>query len=147
MSKLVAELLMVFGGVLAGVMVWKIITGLQAKNWPTVPGSVIDSQVTMHYDDDGDRMYGAAVSYHYSVDGLAYSSNKRTFADYNSSNRRRAEKIVAQYAPGTSVQVYYRPDDPEDAVLEPGTNATMFLLLLVPLIFLGLGAAGLLGLI
>jgi len=147
MSKLVAEILLIFGGVIAGVIAWMIVKGMRAKNWPTTSGSVIDSQITMHYNDDGDRMYGAAVSYQYAVDGLEYSSDKRTFADYNSSSRQRAEKIVAQYAPGTAVQVYFRPDDPGDAVLEPGTNVTMFLFLLLPLIFMGIGVAGLLGLI
>lgn len=147
MSKIAAEICLVVGVITAGAIVWKLIKGLKAKNWPTASGSVVDSQITMHYDDDGDRMYGTAITYRYAVDGLDYSGNKRTFVEYSSNNRNRAENIVAMYAPEMPVQVFYNPEDPEEAVLEPGTNGGMFLVLLVPLIFIGLGVAGLLGLI
>ncbi len=147
MSKIAAEIFLVLGVITAGALVWKLIKGMKAKNWPTAPGNVVDSQITMHYDDDGDRMYGTAITYRYTVDGLEYSGNKRTFVEYSSNNKQRAENIVTMYAPETPVQVYYSPDDPEDLVLEPGTNATMFLVLLVPLFFIGFGVAGLLGLI
>jgi Protein of unknown function (DUF3592) len=150
MPILVAEIFLILGVIIAGVMLWQLIKGMKSKNWPTAPGQVVASQVTVNvsYDDDGDRSttYGADIMYRYAVDGYEYSGNRRTFTDYKSSNRNRAEKIVAQYAPGTAIQTYYHPDDPEDSVLEPGTNAVSFLLLLLPLIFIGVGVAGLLGL-
>jgi hypothetical protein len=151
MSKLVAEIFLFLGVVVAGAILWNLIKGMKAKNWPAAPGQVVASQVTVNvsYDDDGDRSttYGADIMYRYTVDGYEYNGNRRTFADYKSSNRNRAEKIVGQYAPATDVPVYYRPDDPEESVLEPGVNAVSFLLLLLPLVFVGIGVAGLLGLL
>jgi Protein of unknown function (DUF3592) len=145
MPKLVSEIFLIVGVILGGFLFWQVLKGLKAKNWPTVSGKVADSKVTMHYDDEGDRMYGSFVSYLYNVDGLAYNGDKRSFGDYSSNNRQRAEKIVARYMPGTDVKVYYRPDDPEDSVLEPGTNMVMVLFLLLPAVFLVVGVLGLLG--
>ena len=147
MSKIAAEIFLVVGVVVGALLVWQLIKGMRSKNWPTAPGSVIDAQITMHYDDDGDRMYGASIHYRYTVDGLEYSGDKRTFGDFSSNNRRRAENIVGQYPSGSAVQVYHHPDDPEDSVLEPGTKGQSFLFLLLPLIFIGLGVAGFLGLL
>jgi nitrate reductase NapE component len=41
--------------------------------------------------------------------------------------------------------VYYHPDDPEDAVLEPGANIVPFLFLALGLLVIGIGVIGLLG--
>ena len=149
MPKLVSEIFLIVGVILGGFLLWQVLKGLKAKNWPTVLGKVLASRVTtsVSYDDDGDRSitYGAEVSYRYVVEGFEYNGNRRSFADYSSSSIRRAEKIVAQYMPGTEVTVYYRPDEPDESVLEPGTNMVMFVFLLLPAIFLVIGVLGLLG--
>ena len=149
MTKLVAEIFLIVGVLLGGFLLWQLIKGMKAKNWPTAQGRVIDSRVStsVSYDDDGDRSttYGAEISYSYDIDGYEYSGHRRSFSDFSSSNRRRAEKIVARYAPGTNMPVYYRPDDPEESVLEPGINLVSVLFLLLPAIFLVIGVLGLVG--
>ena len=149
MSNIVFEIFLIVGVVLGGFLLWQLIKGMKAKNWPTAQGRVVDSRVSTSYsyDDDGDRSttYGAEISYRYDIDGSEYSGHRRTFSDFSSSNRRRAEKIVAQYMPGTDVPVYYRPDDPEESVLEPGINVVSVLFLLLPGIFVVIGVSGLLG--
>ena len=147
MSKTAAAIFLIVGVGLGAFMVLNLIRGRRSRNWPTVPGVMMDSHVNSYYDDEGDRMYGVAIMYRYEVDGLEFTSNKRTFGEFNSNNQGRAERIVAQYLPGSNVQVHYDPDDPANAVLEPGTNATSILFLLLPLIFIGLGVAGFLGLL
>lgn len=148
MSNILFEIFLIIGVILGGFLLWQVLKGLKAKNWPTVPGRVLASRVTTSVSyDDGHRSttYGAEVSYHFEVDGLEYTGDRRSFADYSSSSIRRAEKIVAKYMPGTEVTVYYRPDEPEESVLEPGTNMVMVLFLLLPAIFLVVGVLGLLG--
>ena len=149
MTKLVAEIFLVIGVLLGGFLLWQLIKGMKAKNWPTAPGKVVNSRVTrsVSQDSDGDRSttYGAEINYRYEVDGYEYSGDRRSFADYSSSNRRRAEKIVLRFAPGTDVDVYYRPDDPEKSVLEPGINLVSVLFLLLPVIFVVIGVLGLVG--
>lgn len=146
MSKLVGEIFLLVGVAVGAVIVWQLIKGMRSKNWPTALGVVTDAQVSMHYDDEGTRMYKPEVAYRYDADGLEYNGNKRTFGEYSSSNRRRAEKIVGQYRPGSQVQVYYNPEDPGVAVLEPGTSWVLAIFLLFPVVFIGIGLAVLLGL-
>ncbi len=149
MSIIVSEIFLVVGVLLGGFLLWQLIKGMKAKNWPTAQGKVVSSRVTTNIsrDSDGDRSttYGAEINYRYEVDGYEYSGDRRSFADYSSSNRRRAEKIIARFAPGAEVDVYYRPDDPEKSVLEPGINLVSVLFLLLPAIFLVVGLSGLLG--
>jgi hypothetical protein len=147
MSTTAATIFLLVGLGIGAVMVLNLIRGRRSRHWPIVPGVVLDSQVNSYTDDEGTRMYGVAITYRYEVDGYEFSGNRRTFGEFNSNNRGRAERIVAQYLPGSDVQVYYDPDDPTKAVLEPGTNSTSILFLLLPLIFIGLGLAGFLGLL
>ena len=149
MSIIVSEIFLIVGGLIGGFLLWQLLKGMKAKNWPTAPGKVVDSQITrdVSRDSDGDRSvtYGADIRYTYEVDGYEYSGDRRSFADYSSSNRRRAEKIVARFSPGADVAVYYSPDDPEKCVLEPGISVVSVLFLLLPLIFVVIGVLGLLG--
>jgi hypothetical protein len=50
-----------------------------------------------------------------------------------------AEAIVARYPVGQMVTVYYTPDDPAKAVLEPGLSLKAFFTLSLGLVFLGVG--------
>ena len=145
MSTTAATIFLIVGLGTGALMVLKLIKGGRSRKWPAVPGVVLDSQVNSYADDDGDPMYGVAILYRYEVDGLEFTCDRRSFGEYNSNNKTRADGIVARYAPGTNVQVYYDPNDSSSAVLEPGTNTTSVALLLVPLIFIGLGVAGFLG--
>ena len=117
MSTTAAAIFLIVGVGLGAFMVLNLIRGRRSRNWPTVPGIVMDSQVSSYYDDEGDRMYGVAIMYRYEVDGLEFTSDRRTFGEFNSSNHGRAEGIVAQYMPGSNVQVHYDSDDPGNAVL------------------------------
>lgn len=146
MPILLAEILIFFGVIGTVVSVRNVIKGMKAKNWPTASGTVVDSQITVSYSDDGDPLYGAEVNYRFNVEGMEFNSNRRTFADSNSNDKGRAEIITSIYAPGTPVQVYYSPDNPDDSVLETGTNSNMFVALIITLGLVGIGVAGLLGL-
>ncbi len=92
-----------------------------SQDWPAVPGTITVSQVTISTDEDGATYY-ADVQYKYVVNDRWYTADTVNFGEYGSSNRSRADKIVARYPPDSQVTVYYNPDDPDTAVLEPGLS-------------------------
>jgi hypothetical protein len=86
-----------------------------------VRGQVTQSQVDTH-DSDGTTMYSANVVYEYTVNNRNYVNDRIRFGEGSSSNPRPAHNTVAEYPVGAGVDVYYSPDDPLNAVLEPGTS-------------------------
>jgi len=92
-----------------------------SQEWPSVRGQVTQSQVGTH-DSDGTTMYSANVVYEYTVGDRSYVNDRIHFGEGSSSNPRPAHNMVAEYPVGASVDVYYSPDDPLNAVLEPGTS-------------------------
>jgi hypothetical protein len=92
-----------------------------SQTWPSVRGQVTESQVGTH-DSDGTTMYSANVVYEYTVGGRQYINDRIRFGEGSSSNPRPAHNMVAEYPVGASVDVYYSPDDPLNAVLEPGAS-------------------------
>lgn len=115
-----------------------MLRGMRARNWPFVEGAVIATQ-------PNSQGISRNFQYRYCVDGMEYLGARRSFYDYNSIDGQRAYRVLARYAPGSIVQVYYHPDNPEDAVLEPGANIVPFLFLALGLLVTGTGVAGLLG--
>lgn len=122
--------------------------------WPSVEGSVLSSeaemQVTNRPSTSGTTRttsvaYYVAVQYQYEVAGNPYVASRIALGEGGRASefyeeRAEAEAAAAERFPtGSSLTVYYDPDDPTSAVLEPGSNWGTF----VPLLFgLFLGGAG-----
>lgn len=122
-------------------------------------GTVVGTNITQEWEDDGtdeserqeqDRVYFARITYNYTVDGEQYTSSTYKVPPLVTDpggkefdRRQRAESFLADYDPGSSLPVYYMPDDPETAFLEkPEYNAaelTLPLLFGLPFAVVGMG--------
>ncbi len=108
-----------------GVSIWgfKLLRRAQAtRSWPTTSGIVNSSQVGEWQDSDGDDLYGAMVEYGYTVGDASHRAHQICLGQSQSSIRATHEKLVARYPVGESVTVYYDPECPSEAVLEPGVR-------------------------
>lgn len=109
--------------------------GMQSKDWPVAKGSVIQSEIEKRTEFTGTgssrrkvvKSY-AVVKYTYSVGNREFQSGRITFGQ-----SKNAHNTVARYPKGRSIQVHYDPQKPDQAVLEPGADATL------SLVFIGLG--------
>jgi hypothetical protein len=97
--------------------------GLRAdasKKWPTAPGTVVSS--ALEQSPDHKRRYRAAMQYRYRVGGKDYQSN-RIFWGGNEGRQKHMTSVVASYPAGAQVPVYYDPQNPAEAVIDPAQNA------------------------
>lgn len=90
----------------------------------------------------GGITYHAEVLYRYTVNGQIKTSNQVSFGSYGSNNPAHAQSVLNLYPSGRKVTVYYSPDDPDKAVLEPGAGGFTFFLPVFGLVFLSVGLAG-----
>ena len=110
-----------------------------SKSWPAINGIIKSSRVITNRDNDG-TMYSADVVYEYLVNGQKYNSSTIRFeADFKSSNSSKAYEVINRYPEGREVQVYYNPEKPELAVLEPGAFFSSYIIWLVGLLFFIIG--------
>ena len=120
----------------------------RCRNWPTTPGQVEskDIKVENNYSEEGQpyQVFTPRISYRYTVDGVEYTSSRRCFGDYGSTEKR-AERVVRAYTVGQTVSVHYDPQHPEASVLEPGANWAILAALVMGVVFFIIGILGLLG--
>jgi Protein of unknown function (DUF3592) len=112
----------------------------QARNWPAVACRIISSRVQSHSGKS--TTYSIDILYAYNVDGREYRSNRYDFMGGSSGGYGGKAEIVSHYPPGATGPCYVNPHDPTEAVLERSLRPTM-LVGLFPLVFLFLGAGGL----
>lgn len=130
------------GGVLTFFfLVRPVVKILSARNWEETPCSVLSSEVTQHSGDDGPT-YAIDILYSYEFNGRKYESNRYDFMGGSSSGYSGKRAIVKRYPPGKTAICYVNPNDPGEAVLEPGFTPTL-LFGLIPMVFLFIGAGGL----
>ena len=115
--------------------------------WPTVPGTITNSSVIEELIEEKDNNDSSVVRKvrRYQVDlRYAYQLNRRDYVG-TAGNwgwvpiyglREPAEAAASRYETGQSVTVYYDPEQPAHAVLEPGNRQGS----LAPLIVAAIGA-------
>lgn len=108
----------VFVGLVIAVVTMRKYRAAQAQfSWRVVPGEIISSSVHFTWD-----YYDPVIEFRYTVDGKRLQGTKVRTGAVSTNWRGPAAQLVAKYPPGTAVEVYVNPDNPRDAVLEPGTD-------------------------
>jgi len=100
-----------------------------SKGWSMAKGEVIEqgTRVTDHTLEGNTSLYfHPLVLYKYVVKGQEYTGDRLTFDYLHSGYRKeaKAERIVARYSVGDKVDVFYRPSNPQFAVLERRTSVS-----------------------
>lgn len=117
---------LIFGVSLTPLFYFQLQKSLEIAQWPTVQGTIVESKVV------GDRAFRPDVDYVYTVDGNEYSGtsylNLPGFGG-RTSRFDAAEKLVNQYPKGSSVTVYYNPENPQQSTLLPKPSYSHYLAL------------------
>ena len=129
--------------VAGGLLTWflLIVPGrklLDAQRWQPTPCVVLTSGVEESSDSDG-TTYRVAISFTYSVSGIRHQSDRYDFMGAYSSGYDGKAEVVARYPPGTEATCYVDPDEPSQAVFDRRIKP-IYLIALLPLLFLGAGA-------
>jgi hypothetical protein len=121
----------------------QIYGGYKSTKWPTTDGIVIESRIGKNIPSSTDKVrtptFYPIVRYEYNAQGTKYTCNRIRFSGGTGDKRSKAKKYVDKYPVGKAVIVYYYPDDPKTAVLEPGMVWTAFMASLGGLVFLFVG--------
>ncbi len=110
-----------------------------SQKWPTVPGEITRSAVSTKRSN-GKTTYGFDVEYRYKVEGQELTCSNVFFGgNSSSSDSTAAYRVTRRYSKHTKVEVYYDPQQPANAVLEPGAHWQSYLLYGIGLAFLVVG--------
>jgi hypothetical protein len=119
--------------------VWKVLT---AGNWVETPCLVESSRVRAHRGDES-TTYSVDILYHYVFNDREYKSSRYDFMGGSTSSYHGKAAVVSRYPPGKETICYVNPTDPTEAVLNREFSADLWVGL-IPLVFVAVGAGGLL---
>jgi len=99
----------------------------ESENWPSIEGTILSSEISTRNELNSDThtrdyYYMSKVSYNYTLDGAVYTSTMISVINNNKEYviESEAQAIIDNYPIGKKVKVYYNPDNPSEAFLEPG---------------------------
>ena len=98
--------------------VYALIRQYQAQSFPTTEGQVLSARMVSHKGSKGAVSYYPAFLYTYNVNGQCYEERRYRYDGYTLCYDE-ANSIVTSHPAGSTIEVYYNPDDPADAVLSP----------------------------
>ncbi len=116
-----------------------------SMSWPAVNGVVDRSDIVEGSGRRGNRTYKAEINYSYIVDGQRYHGNKCTTLETRWTSPAGAARVQSQYPVGAAVDVFYDPQDPARAVLEPGVTVSIWAVLVGGLVSLAVGIGTVVG--
>lgn len=106
-----------------GVFVYAIWKGRQSLSWPCVDGVITTSKIQREWKWCGSNktlFITALISYKYSVNDKLYYNDKINISEVYDSGGTEAKRVTLKYPVDTKVKVFYSPNDPKIAYLEPG---------------------------
>ncbi|MCX7028461.1 MAG: DUF3592 domain-containing protein [Spirochaetes bacterium] len=108
-----------------------------AAAWPTVPGTITSAEVETHRSSGMSSKghsttrvsYEPVVKYSYSVEGKEFKG-KNIGLTTVSTGKGAAEKRIEALTSNPKLKVYYNPNDPKEACLDPkaGGSIGMFVI-------------------
>jgi hypothetical protein len=111
---------------------------IESKKWETTNGKILTSDVSKMRDtNEGDSiLYKPEICYSYNVFSEKYISNRiRILFNYYSSSSLRSFKLTNKYPKDSNVVVFYNPNKPSEAVLEPGLKMDLIIVFVLALLF------------
>jgi hypothetical protein len=122
-------------------VLWRPLSRLLAsRSWTETQCDVLSSRVEEVSSSDGST-YRVDIRYTWSAGGSQHVGGRYDFMGGSSSGTAGKQKIVDRYPPGSRVTCWVDPDDPNEAVLSRGLSP-VYLIGLLPLLFLGIGLGG-----
>lgn len=89
----------------------------QTQGAEPVEATILSSETYTYTDTEGQSNYGVDIAYRYTVDGQTYTSESVFPGEDHGTSASRAEDLVAEYQPDTTVTAYVDPADPTVAYL------------------------------
>lgn len=105
-----------------------LVRAQESADWPRTQGWVETSRVERFARTGGRVEPRLELSYSYSVQGETYSGHRvRLPAPVPGVLQDGPQQLTGRYPAGLQVDVFYDPEDPSRAVLEPGAPAAAYL--------------------
>ena len=99
----------------------------QSANWPSVSGTITDSTM-LSLRCKGVPCYRGQIEYRYRVGDVPYHCAALHLGRSRPAARDSWQRVLDQYPAGKEVRVYYEPQHPDNAILEPGLVGESILL-------------------
>ena len=107
----------------------------ESPQWPSTPGLVTVSEIVFHQGKF--QGYTGNIRYRYRVGARDFLGTRRSFEAVHLGTQDGWRQVLAPYAVGKIVTVYYDPSDPDVAVLQPGLVGELNLLFKLVFILMG----------
>jgi hypothetical protein len=103
-----------------------------SAQWPKTPATITHTEVTSyttHSSKAGTHTYyHIHIEYSYTVDGRVYTSTRITFQDGDTrtirDNPGKAYGYADKFVEGSTVEIWYNPEQPQDSILERRFSTT-----------------------
>jgi hypothetical protein len=111
--------LLIFGAAFGGLSYGTLRDYWASGNWSVAQGQVISAEMQSQTDSEGDTTYRAYVTYFYYAGDQRLTHDRVKFGDsIYSGSYDTAQDTLNKYPPETAIQVYYDPQNPQNAVIE-----------------------------
>ncbi len=145
-GRIIPLIVVLIGALALYLGISNVLNAIASTSWPSAVGKISKSEVIMRRGSGGGQSVSTSVTYHadieydYAVDGENIKGSRIVFGDLGTADRSDADAISDKYPKGTSVTVYYKPNEHEVSLLEPGlrTSAWLPVFLGVPFLLIGL---------
>jgi hypothetical protein len=119
------QVVLVFGFFMLLALGWFVfnvygdVKAAQTLFWPSTEGTVISGEVATVHSSKGSSKSKPVIRYSFAVNGVEYESDRYSSTMVRGSSFW-AKEVVDKYSAGSTIKVYYNPENPVKSVIDRG---------------------------
>lgn len=106
-----------------------------SADWPDTEGVVLHAETRKKHNGSG---FSANIRYRYEVRGEEFTSSREGMTGFSFRTYQEAKEWLGRHPVGSRVTVYYHPRKPSLALLQPGFQPGILLLIFIGLLFIAI---------
>jgi hypothetical protein len=142
LTQIVALITFVVGFVILAMSTIAILKSISSKEWLPTGGKIIHSTIYNYSaTNEANVTYRPDIAFEYRVDGEKFISDRLYYGVkiMSSGNWINSRKITKKYPVDKEITVFYNPNKPKDAVIEPGIHFDLGAIFISSICFIALG--------
>jgi hypothetical protein len=142
LTQIVGLITFVVGLVILALSTIATLKSISSKEWLTTGGKIIHSTIYNYREtNEANSTYRPDIAFEYGVDGEKFISDRLYYGVkiMSSGNWAKSRKLIEKYPVDKEIIVFYNPNNPKEAVIEPGIHLDLGALFISSICLVALG--------
>jgi hypothetical protein len=117
---------MCVGSIIFYISLSTLLEARASRHWHVAIGVVDESHPQFNTGNSGTG-YSQTINYHFFINNVRHDGSRLDYNKRSTKTKIESETLLSPFPPGSTIPIYYDPDNPQKNVLVPGPHSMTYI--------------------